>query len=179
MKIKISQREQIMLIFVVAFLIVALFGIFVVMPKMNQISDLRNQQESENQKLESAKVTLDRLKALKKDSPRIEAEIAKLRVKMPENPELPSLLIEINNISIKAGIDFITISPGNLSEQEGYEEIPLQITITGRFFDLIDFLYRIRAHEREIKVTGLSISAGPDGLPHLSVAIKASTFVLK
>ncbi|HDP69222.1 MAG TPA: hypothetical protein ENN38_00205 [Actinobacteria bacterium] len=180
MKIKISKREQIMLISAVVLLVVVLFGIFVVMPKINQINDLKDQQKKENQKLESAKVTLDRLKALKKNSAKIEAEIAELNIKMPEDPELPSLLVEINKLAEDAGIDFITISPGEgLSEGENYSEIALQITITGRFFDLVDFLYRIRNHTREIKVNGLSISEGPKKLPHLSVSLRATAFVLK
>ncbi len=179
MKLKMSQREQMMLISVVVVLLIVLFAFFVVMPKMNQIKDLRAQQKSENKELESAKATLDRLKGLKKNSAKIEAEMAGLKLKMPENPQLPSLLIEINTIASEAGIDFITISPGELSQLEEYAEIPLNITITGRFFDLIDFLYRIRSNVREIKVTSVSIGEGSEGLPDLSVSIEASALVMQ
>ncbi|MDO8886432.1 type 4a pilus biogenesis protein PilO [Candidatus Oleimmundimicrobium sp.] len=181
MKLKMSQKDQMILMLTGVLILMLLFAFFVVMPKINQIKDLRTQQELENNELESAKATLSRLKSLKKDSAKIEAEIAKLKAKMPENPELPSLILQINKIASDAGIDFITISPGELPEMgdSEYISVPLSITTTGRFFNLIDFLYRVRNNEREIKITSVSIGAGPDGLPHLTVSIKADAFVVR
>ncbi len=179
MNLKISPREQMLIIGASVFLLLTLFGFFVVYPNASKIIGLNGEQESVSLEITSAQATLVRLKALKRDASTTEADLAKLKLKLPDESEIPTLLIDVNKIANDVGMDFIQITQKDWVEGEGYTEIPLAITMKGRYFDIIDFLYRLRHYSREVMVMSINIGEGPDGLPQVSAAIEAKTFTLK
>ncbi|MDI6799088.1 MAG: type 4a pilus biogenesis protein PilO [Actinomycetota bacterium] len=179
MNLKISPREQLMLIAASAFLLLVLFGFFVVYPNVSKIIQLNGEQDNVSRELSSAEATLTRLKALKRDASKLEADLAKLKIRLPDESEIPTLIIDVNKIAKDAGIEFIQVAQSEWVGGEGYTEIPLNITMEGRYFDIIDFLYRLRHHAREIVVMSINIAEGPDGLPQVSATIDAKTFTLK
>ncbi|MEW6188682.1 MAG: type 4a pilus biogenesis protein PilO [Actinomycetota bacterium] len=172
----ISLKHRIMTVGIFAILLVVAFFLLAWLPQQNRKAQIRKQMEEERKKQETAKATLSRLKAAKEESAQIEAKLLSLSKRIPKEPELPSLIIELQDIATQAGIDFISIKPSVLSPKESFSEIPLSINITGGFFDVVDFLYRLEGLSREIKVNAVNISVKE--YPELSVDISASAFTL-
>lgn len=179
MNLKISPIEQLMLIAASAFLLLATFGFFVVYPNVSKIIQLNGEQDNVSRELSSAEATLTRMKALKRDASKLEANLAKLKIRLPDESEIPTLILDVNKIAKDTGIDFIRVVQSEWVGGDGYTEIPLSITMEGRYFDIIDFLYRLRHHGREVMVMNINIAEGPDGLPQLSATIDAKTFTIK
>jgi len=173
---KLAPRDQIILAVVVAVLILLGFGILVVRPQFSRIAELRAQQQEEQKKKQNAVATLQRLQEAKKEAAETESKLIEIGKSMPEDPQIASLLVEIQDTANEAGIDFVSIKPDELQQQKGYTKIPLKIHITGSFFDLVDFLYRLKDLKREIRVDKIAIS-GTDW-PTLAVDMEASTFTL-
>lgn len=172
----LTFKQRIMLVAGVALLLMVLLGVFVLRPKISQVGQLRAQQREGEKKLEAAKLNLTRLQAIKAEAMEIEKERLKLNQRFPEDPDLPSLLITLQDTANEAGIDFISISPGELAPQEGYSELSLSISISGTFFDVVDLLYRLEGLSREVRVENVDI--GVSEYPELSASISAKAFTM-
>ena len=56
---------------------------------------------------------------------------------------MPSLLVQIQDLADQSGIEFMSVSPGDPKESDGFQIIPLSLQFTGSYFDLSDFAYRV------------------------------------
>jgi type IV pilus assembly protein PilO len=159
-----------------AVLIALGFAILGLRPKMGKIAELRTQQQEERKKKQDAEATLERLQEAKKEAAETESKLIETKKRLPEDPQLASLLVEIQDTANQAGIDFVSIKPGDMAAQTNLTSIPLQIHVQGSFFDLVDFLYRLKDLKREIRTDNVTI-LGTDW-PELSVDLEASTYTL-
>jgi Tfp pilus assembly protein PilO len=58
-------------------------------------------------------------------------------------------------------VDFFSVAPGTPTAAEaGFSVVPAQIQVTGGYFSLDEFLYRLETLPRAVKVTSLQISPG-------------------
>ena len=62
---------------------------------------------------------------------------------VPQSTQVPSLLVQIQDLADQSGIDFLSVSPGEPTEADGFQIIPLSLSFTGTYFDLSDFAYRV------------------------------------
>ncbi len=176
MELKLSPRDQIILAVVVAVLILLGFAILGLRPQFSRIAELRGQQQEEFKKKQNSEATLQRLQEAKKEAAETEAKLIEIGKSLPEDPQLASLLVEIQDTANETGIDFVSIKPGDMAQQKDFTKIPLQMHVTGSFFDLVDFLYRLKDIKRKIRVDKITISG--EEWPKLSVDIGVSTFTL-
>ncbi|HEX6714598.1 MAG TPA: type 4a pilus biogenesis protein PilO, partial [Thermoleophilaceae bacterium] len=54
------------------------------------------------------------------------------------------ILLELNNVARQAGISFDSISPQGSTPLSGYQVVPINVVFNGNFFQLNDFLFRLR-----------------------------------
>lgn len=147
-------------------------------PRLDSIGSIQAQQNEALKTQADAKETLKRLQAAKKESAEIESKLIRLSKKMPEDPELASLIIEIQEVATEAGIDLVAIKPVAPVPAGEYSELKMEIDLNGYFFNTVDFLYRLENFPREIKIMSVTMSEGPSGLPQLTVSLQTNAFVL-
>lgn len=176
MELKLSPRDQIIVAAMVAVLLVLGFGVFGIRPQLGKIAELRNQQQKEQKKKQNSEAILQRLREAKKEAAETESKLIETKKRVPEDPQMASLLTEIQDTANQAGVDFVSIKPGEMVAQTDITNIPLVIHIEGSFFDLVDFLYRLNDLKREIRIDKVTI-VGTDW-PNLSVDLEGSTFTL-
>ncbi len=193
MKLKLKPRDQIIIAVVVILLIVILFFLFGIRPKIASIGNLKKQITSEEDKKKTSQANLSRLEALKKESIEVEAEIIKMGKKMPSEAELPSLVIDIQEIALETGVNIRSITPGQPEEVKDYKQIPvnLEIIILGdnSHTIFIDFLSRLENMPRKILVDGISVDPFKEteqlesqqqiehDLPDIFINVNTKTFV--
>jgi Tfp pilus assembly protein PilO len=71
-----------------------------------------------------------------------QARLLELAKMVPDSEEIPSLLLQIQDLADQSGIEFISITPGEPVEAGAFRIIPLQLEFSGTYFDLSDFVYR-------------------------------------
>lgn len=174
---KLGVKQQIIIAVVLAIILTAGFLFLLELPKIRQLSELETKRSQKEQEIKTTQAELDRLEAQLKELPKMKEEVETLKQKMPAEANLPTIIRDIQTMSDQAGVDFLSIKPSAPTQQSGYGEVPLEVTINGVFFDLVDFLYRVQTLSREVKVTSVSVEAGEAGLPNIKVTIKLSTFV--
>lgn len=173
---KLSPRDQLIAIGLGAALVLFLFIMFLLRPQFGRLGELAKQQEDERLKLEQAKLNLKRLESLRVEAAQTETKLIKLSRRIPEEPEVPSLLIELQDVANAAGLDFNSVTLDQPADKSGYAEIPLTIQTNGSFYAVVDYLYRLEHLSREIVVSSVKVNTG--SYPKLTVDLSAKAFRL-
>ena len=132
--------------------VVAGYWFFLLSPMKADVAEKDKAITTEEAKMQAAQVQLASLQDQQKQAAANQATLIELAKMMPAAKEVPSLLIQIQDLAIEAGIGFMTINPGQAAAAGTYSSMPLSLEFQGTFFDINDFLYRVE-----------QMVAGPDG----------------
>jgi Tfp pilus assembly protein PilO len=72
------------------------------------------------------------------------APLFELTKAMPDRDDVPGIILELNSIAQATGVRFKAIAPQDPVTQEGYRALPISLTFQGNYYDLTDFLFRVR-----------------------------------
>jgi Tfp pilus assembly protein PilO len=138
---KLPQSAQIA-ITVVALLLVGAAGYFaIVKPQKGKAADLSRQIDDEQKQIDEARALLAR----SKDAQKVRvADLFRLTKAMPDQPDEAGIILELNQVAREAGISFESISPQGSTPLSGYQVVPIDVVFEGNFFQLNDFLFRLR-----------------------------------
>jgi hypothetical protein len=141
-KTRLSQPALIALI-AVGFLVLAAGGYFtLIRPQHAKASDLDRQIADTNSAIDAARALT--LEAKKGAQIRV-ADLYRLTKAMPDEVDMAGILLELNQVADDSGITFEQIQPATTATPiSGYLAIPITVEFTGNFYDLSDFLYRLR-----------------------------------
>jgi Tfp pilus assembly protein PilO len=167
---KLSPTNQLIIAAVVIVALAAAMFFLLIFPTFGQMATIDSQILQEQQAVQAAKTLVAQRTQAKNAAAKTQADALKLANELPDNPELPSLVIELQDMANEAGLDFFTITPqapktGTTGTQgstasAGYTIIPVTILLDGEWADVIDFLRRMEDSTRQIRVAGVKI--GPD-----------------
>jgi type IV pilus assembly protein PilO len=94
-----------------------------------------------------------------RSAPKIEvADVYRLAKAMPTKTDMPDLVLELSQLARDTGIRFDSISPQPIAPIGSYSVLPITVTFQGNFYNLADFLYRLRSlvtvHGGRLDATG-------------------------
>jgi type IV pilus assembly protein PilO len=122
-------------------------------------------------------------------APKIEvADVYRLAKAMPNRTDMPDLLLELSQLARDTGIRFDSISPQSGAAVGSYQVIPISVTFNGNFYNLADFLYRLRSlvsvHGGRLDATGrlfsvdtLTFNESPLHFPQIQASLVIDAFV--
>ena len=117
------------------------------------------------------------------------AGLFRLSKAMPDHADMPGVLLELNRVAADSGITFESIAPQTSVPVSGYQAMPIQLTFNGNFYNLADFLYRLRnlvivgdngelaASGRLFAIDTFDFSEAADGFPEIRANIVVDAFV--
>jgi Tfp pilus assembly protein PilO len=145
-----------------AVVLAVLAVLFLVVPKMNQVRDTKEQLVQAQVQEDSLNAELKSLQEAQANAPQTEEEIAKLASEVPPTADLRGLIRLLQDARDASAIDFFSFSPGTptLDTSGRFSIIPTTITVTGSYYSLQEFLFRLETLPRAAKVTAVSISPG-------------------
>ena len=188
MKTNVSQPVLIVLT-VAGFLVAGLGGYFVLIrPQHAKAASLDKQISDTNQAIDSARTLT--LQAKKGAKIRV-ADIFRLTKAMPDQTDMPDILLQLNQVAEDSGITFDEITPATTAVVlSGYVAIPITVEFQGNFYELSDFLYRLRnlvdvrhggldASGRLFAVDSIDFAEAPPppGFPQIRAHILLDAFV--
>jgi Tfp pilus assembly protein PilO len=138
----VKQQIPVWPVAVLALLIVAAVGYFVLVgPKRSEASRLADEIAELETKVQTAKLAAQPKEAATQLKV---AGLFELTKAMPDKDDMPGIMLELNSVAEAAGIEFRSISPQPLVAYSGYRALPIGLTFRGNYFDLTDFLFRLR-----------------------------------
>lgn len=193
-----SQRDRTLAMILVPLAILSAFWLLLMNPALDRRAALREpiqaaQDERDQVVAEAAQVTAAE-KRYKSDY----AELVELSKAIPQTVEVSDLMRELNAAAHGTGIEFSNISmaapaPDDESaaaegdDLDGLDEIPVELTFDGRFFDLADLFHSVQRFVtvagEELEVRGRLVridsfsfdsAAFPDITAHVSATVYAA-----
>jgi Tfp pilus assembly protein PilO len=173
-------------IVVVAALLAGAAGWFVlVSPKRAEASRLRGEIDSTQAQIASYHAASLQAKGRQ---PIKVADLFRLSKAMPDRADMSGVLLQLNQIAADTGITFQSIAPQSSVPISGYQAIPIQLTFEGSFYNLADFLFRLRnlvtVQHGQLSATGrlfaidtLSFSQSTQGFPQITATLVVDAFV--
>ena len=138
-----SRKLRLMLSIVVLVVIVAAAWFFLLSPLRADIAETNETITAQQEKLTIAQAKLAKAQTTRAEGKKNQARLLELAKMVPLSTQVPSLLVQIQDLADQAGIEFLAVSPGEPSEVGGFQIVPLQVQFTGSYFDLSDFAYRV------------------------------------
>lgn len=138
-----SRRWRTLVLAAVLVLALVLGWFFLLSPLRDQIADTERAIETERDRLATAQAKLAQAESTRLEGTKNRARLLELAKMVPQTAEIPSLILQVQDLADKAGIDFIAVSPGEPTTAEGFQIIPLQVEFAGTYFDVSDFIYRV------------------------------------
>lgn len=147
-------------------LLVALLAVFLmVLPKMSEVGETEDQlRQAQDQEINLA-AQLNALEDAQAAAPETELEIAAIDAQVPQTADLPRLFRQLQGAADRAAVDFFSFTPGtpvpNLTGS--YSTIASQITVSGGYFAIDQFLFLLETLQRAAKVTTLAVTPSAGG----------------
>lgn len=116
------------------------------------------------------------------------ADLFELTKAMPDRPDMPGIILELNSVAESVGIDFVSIAPQGEVAGSGFRVLPINLVFEGNYFDLTDFLFRVRnlvtvrdgklyAAGRFFTLDSLVMSEGTANFPQIKAELVISAYV--
>ncbi len=187
-----SRKMRFALSGVALVVVVALAWFFLISPLRAEIATTDSAIATESTKLAAAQAKLAQAEVTREEGKKNQARLLELAKMVPDSSQVPSLLVQIQDLADQSGIKFKSVSPGDPVESEGFQIIPLSLEFTGSYFDLSDFAYRaeqlVAAPGRLLTVKSIQLqlggttadgSGGPaKGSPDLTVSMTLYAFCM-
>jgi type IV pilus assembly protein PilO len=154
-------------------------------PQGGKLSDLKRQSADVEQKIQAYEQQV----AAARSAPKIEvADVYRLAKAMPDKADMPDLVLELSQLARDTGIRFDSITPQVPAVIGSYQVLPISVTFNGNFYNLADFLYRLRSlvtvHAGRLDATGrlfavdtLTFNESPLKFPQIQASLVIDAFV--
>jgi Tfp pilus assembly protein PilO len=160
---KIGPREQLILVIIGLFVLFVAIAALIVWPQYQKQQSLDSQIAAAETQLQTSKTLLAQRQQIKNRTAATDAQWLALASLVPENPDLPSLIIEIQDVAFASGVQINAITPGEPvgSADNSYVAVPLQVGIVGTWADTVDFLKNLNKLNRGIREVNYTSTVAP------------------
>ena len=149
--------------------------------------------DTEKQKIELEKVTAKEqelrqvftekqakaanLEAYKQQLEEMRISFGTLLRQLPNETEIETLLTDISQTGISAGLDIDYFKPEGLRPKEFYSEYPIKLKVTGHYHEFAEFISGVAALPRIVTVQDITVKpADPKGGVKLTMELTAITY---
>jgi type IV pilus assembly protein PilO len=148
------------------------FGVymFVVKAEMPRLERVQKEEEELRKQFEARQRQAANFDAFRAQLAEIERDFGAMLRQLPGKTEVPSLLVDISQTGLGAGLEEQTFTPMGEIQKDFYAELPIKLRYTGSYHELGNFVSGIAALPRIVTLHDISIrpvnqqSAGPDEL---------------
>jgi type IV pilus assembly protein PilO len=162
-----------------AFLVLSGAGIYLLVwqeqrPRLQQFADEETKLRGEFREKHAKAVNLEIYKQQLKD---IERSFGALLRQLPGKTEVPSLLVDISQTGLAAGLEEKLFQPQPEQKKDFYAELPIKIRLTGSYHQFGEFVSGIAALPRIVTLHDIDIkSDNKDAYDQLSLELTAKTY---
>jgi Tfp pilus assembly protein PilO len=185
MRQKPSNPAVIVLVVVGVLAYLALGYLLLISPQRAKSADLKKE-------IAETESTIDEYRTLsaqaKAAAPIRVADLFRLEKAMPNEVDMAGIVLELSRIARETGIDFESITPQGPLAQPGYQALPVTLVFDGNYFELSDFLYRLRslvrvrtgrlaASGRLFVVDSISFSESELSFPRIQASVVVNAYI--
>lgn len=157
---KLTSMQKMILAIVAIVAVALLVVVLVILPLFTQMGTLDAEMTAALQQKQQAQALLAQLEQAKLRASQTQAELLRVGTQMPDSPQLPTLIIELQDMANQSGVYYTTFAPGQPTPvpAKNLTEIPLNVVTQTTWADLLDYTRRLNKSTRLIRVTNITIT---------------------
>jgi type IV pilus assembly protein PilO len=162
-----------------AFVAVAAFGIymFVIQEEMPLLERAQREEVDLRKQFEDRQRKAANFDAYRAQLAEIERDFGAMLRQLPGKTEVPSLLVDISQTGLGAGLEEQVFTPAGEIHKDFYAELPIKLRYTGSYHELGNFVSGIAALPRIVTLHDISIRPGRGASPdELTLDVTAKTY---
>src|SRR5215210_643287 len=139
--------------------LIIIFYFLLLSPLLGNLKEQAQARDDKQAQLEQVQQEVNELEEVKQNSPEIERQLLELSKRVPTQPQLPTFVVQIEEIAGASGVTQLTVEPGDAAPPAGggdYQVIPVTMQFNGTYDEMQDFLLRTRNLARLVTVTDVS-----------------------
>lgn len=153
-------RRNVFVAGVATAILAVLLIVFLVLPKMSQVSDAQQELEATFTERETLSSRLAALRQAREAAPQNQAAIRRVDQQVPPTADLPGLILLLRNAATGAGVQVLTLTPAapTPSEDGAFSSVSVSTSGEGSYFSVVDYLYSLETLPRAATVESLELS---------------------
>lgn len=163
----------------VAIVFAVLAVLLLVLPKMREVGQVEDQITQAEEEEAALRLQVQQLQAAQEEAPRTRRELAKIQTLVPPTADQPGMIRLLKTAAERSAVDFFSVAPGTPTPDASgeFSVISTNISVTGTFFSMEEFLYRLETLPRAAKVITFSLSpGGQEDRSELSMTLTAELY---
>jgi type IV pilus assembly protein PilO len=153
---KIGPREQIILSVAAVVIVLLAIGAFLVWPQVQQLGALDTKITAARSDVAASQALLAVRMQSKDRASETDAQWLRLSNLVPDGPDLPSLIVELQDAAFASGVQLISVTPSTVKPSAAYYTLPVQVQVIGTWADTVDYLQRLYKLNRGIRIKSSS-----------------------
>ena len=169
---KISPARKLTLLSVLLAGISALFYYYVVIPKFEVMTGLKENIGKLDAEIQATSIKVQHLDELVAANKELEKDLEKKKERLPPEEEAVMLLKQLSDLGVRLGLDIKLWKPGNQAEDPSklFVRMPVSVEVAGGYHTAAVFFDRIKKLPRIINVSDLRM--GSSKVEHDHVVIQ-------
>lgn len=160
--IKLPPKQKAYILLGILALIAGLYWYLLYNPKTAELAELNVRQEKLQAELNESMAIAADLPRFKAEVTRLNDELKKALLELPDKKEIPSLLTNISKLGIESGLEFIRFKPMNEVPSGFYAKVPVEISLKGTYHEVATFFDKVSKLSRIVNITNINMSGAKD-----------------
>jgi Tfp pilus assembly protein PilO len=143
--------------------VVLLVLFFLVLPRIGQVQDANDSLTEAQAQQATLGAQLAALQQAEVEAPINRETIRKVQQAIPPTVDQQGFILLVQNAALQSSIDVVTVTPSNpiFDPATGLSVVTNSMTVTGGYFAVTEFLFKIETLPRAAKTTAVSVSPSP------------------
>lgn len=152
-----TRRVKLLMAGLLCIGIVALGYYAIIEDQITALKDVQKQEPQLKKDFLEKKALAINLDAYKKQMVEADENFSVLRKQLPNESEIPDLLIDMTQVGLSRGLQFEQIRPGATIEKDFYAEKLVNIKANGKYHQIAEFISDVAALPRIINVADFTL----------------------
>lgn len=148
-------------------------GWFLVKPAFEELEEAEAKEDELRSELRVKQSKAAQLDAYREQLAEMEESFGTMLRQLPDETDMESLLIDLSQTSVAAGLEVNFFKPGSEQRREFYAEYPIQLRVSGSYHEFGAFVSGLAALPRIVTLHDISISTGGS---ELNMTLTAKTY---
>ena len=153
-------RRAIVLAGVGTAILALLLVVFLVLPKMGQVTDAEEELQDTQDEQVVLQGQLNALEQARDEAPENEAAIREVDRKVPPTADLPGLILFLRNAATTSGVQVLSLTPSAPAPAAagGFASIMVSASGEGSYFSFVKYLHQIETLPRAATVQSVALT---------------------
>ena len=128
-------------------LLIVIYYFLLLSPLLQRLDEQAQARDSKQAQLEQVQQQVNQLEEIRRKSPDIERQLLELSKRIPAQPQVPTFVVQVQEIADASGVTQLTVDPDASTSPEGggdYRVVPVTMQFTATYDEMQDFLLRTR-----------------------------------